>query len=111
MRVVDEALLLVALEVRDPRELEPSPETRELGVFAERVEVEFVRAPHHDAVELHVLRAQGDLARLDRELKVLERVERPLQEIAELEEAASGVDELSLGLVKRHGLQRRRERL
>ncbi len=76
VRVVDEPLLLVALQVRRARELEPAAEGRELGVLAERVEVKLVRAAHHDAVELHVLRGERDLAGLDRELQVLERVER-----------------------------------
>ena len=99
------------MQVRRASELEPAAEGRELGVLAERVEVKLVRAPHHHAVELHVLRGERDLARLDRELQVLEGVERALQQIAELEHAARRVDELALRLVERDRLERRRERL
>ena len=87
-------------------ELEAPAEARELGVLAERVEVELVGAAHHDAVELHVLLGEGDLARLDRELEVFERVERALQQIAELEQPAGRLDELALRLVEGDGLER-----
>ncbi len=109
--VVDEPLLLVALQVRSASQLEPAPERRELGVLAKGVEVQLVGAAHHDAVELHVLRGERHLAGLDRELQILEGVERALQEVAELEHPAGRVDELALGLVEGDGLKRRRERL
>ena len=79
-------------------------------MLAEGVEVELVRAPHHHAVELHVLLRERDLARLDRELQVLEGVERALEQIAELEEPSGGFDELPLRLVQRDRLKRRGER-
>jgi hypothetical protein len=63
--------------------------------------MELVGAAGHHAIELHVLRGERDLPGLDRELEVLERVERTLQEIAELEDATGGVDELALRLVER----------
>ena len=55
LRVVDALLLLVAPQVRRADQLEAAAEARELGVLAERVEVELVRAADHHAVELHVL--------------------------------------------------------
>ena len=76
-------------------------------MLAEGVEVELVRAPHHDAVELDVLLRERHLARLDRELQVLEGVERALEQIAELEEPPGRLDELPLRLVERDRLERR----
>jgi len=83
VRVVDEPLLLVTAQVGHAHEVEATPEAREFGVLAERVEVQLVGAPGHDAIELHVLRGEGDLSRFDGKLEVLERVERPLEEIAD----------------------------
>ena len=99
-----------AAQVRRAHQLEAAAEARELGVLAERVEVDLVGAADHHAVELHVLLRERDLAGLDRELQVPERVERPLEEIAELEQAARGVDELAVRLEERGRLERRRER-
>ena len=79
-------------------------------MLAERVEVHLVGAPDHHAVELHVLLLQSDLARLDGELQVLERVERALQQIAELEQAARGLDELAVRLEQRGRLERSGQR-
>ena len=107
VRVVDEPLLLVAAQIRHAHQIEPTAEARELDVLAERVEVKLVGAPHHHAVELHVLGGERDLARLHRELEVLEGVERALEQIAELEQASRRVDELPFGLVEGHRLERR----
>jgi len=54
-------------------------------MIPERVEVKLVGAAHHHAVQLHVLLGEAHLARLHRELQVLERVQRPLEQIAELD--------------------------
>ena len=81
------------------RPLEPAAEARELGVLAECVEVKLVGAADHDAVELDVLRDERDLPGLHGLLQVLEGVEGALEQIAELEQASCGVDELPLGLV------------
>ena len=101
-------LLEEAAKVGRAHQLEAPAEARKLGVLAERVEVQLVGAAHHHAVELHVLLRERDLARLDRELQVLEGVERALQEIAELEQPAGRFDELAVRLEERDRLERRR---
>jgi hypothetical protein len=110
VRVVDALLVHERPEIRRAQQLEAPAEARELGVLAEGVEMELVRTAHHHAIERDVLLGERDLAGLDRQLEILEGVERALQEIAELEDAARRVDELALRLVERHRLERRRKR-
>ncbi len=110
LRVVDRLLVEPAEQIRRAHQLEPAAEALELRVLVESREVRLVAAREHHAVDVQALRTERDLARLGRDLQVLEGVERALQDVRKFEQAAGGVDQLPEGLEQGHRLQRRRQR-
>ena len=105
LRVVDALLVDPAPQVGRAHQLEAAAEAGELGVLAEGGEVDLVGAADHDHVGLHGLLRERHLARLQGELEVAEGVDGPLEEIAELEDAAGCLDQLAVGLEEGGGLE------
>ena len=107
MRIIDALFVVPTEQVRGADQLQPAAEALEFRVVAERVQVQLVAAGEHHAVDLHVLRAERDFARLGRDwCRYLKASSGRLSRSRELEQAARGVDQLTEGLEQRHRLQR-----
>ena len=110
LRVVDLLLERVIDEIRRAHERQAPAKRVELGVLAERAQVQLVRARDHHHVERQRRLRQRRLAGLDGEEQILPSVERALQQIAVLEDAARRLDELALHVEERERRERRGQR-
>ena len=111
LRVVDALLLAVVAQVGHADELDATAERVVVRVLLERVEVQLVGAGHHHGVDRQRGEGERDLACLDREQQVLPGVERALEQVAVLEQAARGVDQLAVRLEQRERAERRGQRV
>ena len=108
--LVDLALLLVVEEVGHADQLEAPLERLELGHLLEHRQVRLVRRADEELVAEDDGVLHGDLGVLDGAEEILVGLERALQQVGVLDDAAVAVDELARVFVERHRLQRRRQR-
>ena len=110
LRLVDLLLDPVVEQVRHAHQLHAPLERLELGDLLERRQVPLVRGADEDRVQLQARDVERHPPLLDGAQQVLVGLERPLEQVRVVDEAAVAVDQLALILVQRQRLQRRRQR-
>ena len=97
-------------DVRHPDQLEAALEAGEVGDLLERRQVDLVGRADEREIEEQGRARQADRAALDGGQQIFVGLERPLEQVVELDHPPVGADQLPAVLEQRHALQRGRQR-